>query len=61
MELVRDGAYAELEEIFERFGKVYTTLIEEYTDAELAVLLDFSRRAGESVHSQMMEIRGGHF
>ncbi|MBX6386859.1 MAG: MarR family transcriptional regulator [Microbispora sp.] len=57
VELVRDGAYAELQGIFDRFSKAYTALIEEYSDAELAVLLDFARRSNELVRSQTDEIR----
>ncbi|OPG08420.1 MarR family transcriptional regulator [Microbispora sp. GKU 823] len=58
VELVRDGAYAELQEIFVRFGKAYTALIEEYTDAELAVLLDFVRRSNEIIRGQIAETAG---
>lgn len=57
VELVRDGAYAELQGIFERFSKAYTALIEEYTDAELAVLLDFARRSNELVRNWTDDIK----
>ncbi|WP_219825559.1 MarR family transcriptional regulator [Nonomuraea typhae] len=57
VELLRDGAYAGLQEILTQFSRDYTALIEEYTDAELALLLDFARRANEITHRQTSEIR----
>ncbi|WP_283132824.1 MarR family winged helix-turn-helix transcriptional regulator [Rhizohabitans arisaemae] len=56
VELVRDGAYTGFQKTFDDFGAAYTALIEEYTDEELAVLLDFARRANEIVHRTALEI-----
>ncbi|MEV0346974.1 MarR family transcriptional regulator [Nonomuraea sp. NPDC050680] len=57
IELDRDGAYAGLREIMERFSRAYIALIEKYDDAELALLLDFANCANEVVYNETMEIR----
>lgn len=60
IELVRDGQYQALQRLFEEFGTDYGTLLAEYDDSQLALLLDFSRRTNEIVrrHTIRLGTRG---
>ncbi len=57
VELVREGAYHNLQETFEEFSRSYMALIAEYTNEEVRLLLDFSRRANEIVHEQTLKLQ----
>lgn len=52
VELVRDDAYQALQRTLDAFSRSYRELIEGYTEEELRLLLDFSRRANELVEAQ---------
>lgn len=57
IELVPDGGYDDLRRSLAEFSRCYTTLIDQYNDSELELLLGFARRANEIVHDQTVRLR----
>ena len=47
IELVRGEAYQRLQRTLDEFGRDFRALIEDYTDEQIRLLLDFSRRSNE--------------
>lgn len=59
VELVREDAYRALQGTLDAFSQSYRELIERYTEEELRLLLDFSRRANELVEAQTATLLEG--
>ncbi|MEO3868829.1 MarR family transcriptional regulator [Nonomuraea sp. B12E4] len=57
VELVREGPYEDLQEILDEVGRAYAELAAGYSDAELAVVRDFTARANELIHEQTRRLR----
>jgi DNA-binding MarR family transcriptional regulator len=57
IELVRDRAYRDLQQVLAKFSTAFTELIESYSDSEIQILLDFSRRANDVLREQTLGLQ----
>lgn len=57
IELVRDRPYQAIQDVLEKFSTVFTALIDSYSESEIQVLLDFSRKANGVLREQTRELQ----
>ena len=58
VELVRGEAYQRLQRTLDEFSREYQALIEEYSDEQLGLLLDFSLRSNEIIAGHTGALQG---
>lgn len=58
VELLRDGAYAELTRAFDALSRSYTKVIEDYSEQDQRLLLEFNERVNAELQQRINQLQG---